>query len=325
VTAVYDCGDVLDRFVHEEHLTRDLARIDVTTILRPASAGGLLQQDDGTAGSERRRLSFEWQEDQLICRGPQPAVAAIANILDAWRQHGLHQISCTMQQIESSIDLVKEIGLQGGEIVAPPLREVPESPAFAADGVFRHRRTNAPIQVQSATFTERRAPVYMTVLDRASVERLKAFVQRNPRANLKMSPKVTLFQGQEASIQDLIQRPYVVGLRARDHEFYEPQIQIVSEGSQFRLAAIGNAETGRVRLQIGIVDSRITDVAVATVVRGPNEKPLSVQVPSVERRAYDVSADLPSGESLLMQPLEVTPGHRRSYIIITATIFSPAE
>ncbi len=324
-TTVYDCSVVLDRFVREQHLSRDLARKSITDILMPANAGALLDDEQGTA-RERRRLSLEWQDDRLICRGPQPVVAAIAYVLDTWQQHGLQQICCFIEEIESSIDVVKELGLQGGEIIAPPLPEAPQSPAFAADGIFRRRRTNTTIQVRSATFTERRTPVYMTVLDRASVERLRSLVWRDARANLKMSPRVTLFQGQEASIQVLSQAsPFAVGLRAKDYEFYEPQFQTVSEGSQFRLAAVGNAETGHVRLQLGIVDSRIADVAVATVVRGPNEKPLSVQVPSVERRACDVSAELPSGASLLLQPLEERRDRRRNYIVITATILTFSE
>jgi hypothetical protein len=60
-------------------------------------------------------------------------------------------------------------------------------------------------------------------------------------------------------------------------------------------------------------------------VGGPNERPLSVQVPSIVRRACTASAELTSGESLLLHPLEEKPGHRRNYIVITATIISSVE
>jgi hypothetical protein len=117
----------------------------------------------------------------------------------------------------------------------------------------------------------------------------------------------------------------VVGLRSDGKQPPTPQIKIVPEGSQFRLVAVANAQTDRVRLQIGIVDSRITDVTTATVVAGPNEAPLSVQVPSIERHAYNVSAELSSGESLLLHPLEETSDHRRSYIVITTRIIPHDE
>ena len=77
------------------------------------------------------------------------------------------------------------------------------------------------------------------------------------------------------------------------------------------------------RLNIGIGDSRIIDVTTARTVSGPGQKPLSVQIPTVENRAYNVTAELASGDSLLLHPLEDTARHRRSYILITPRIVTP--
>jgi beta-lactamase regulating signal transducer with metallopeptidase domain len=348
VTVVYDCGAVLDRFVREEHVTREVARLEIISILKPSNAGPLSQYSsaDGdaptTEGADReqtgmpradkptvttggtRELSCEWQEDRLVCRGPQPVLASISNALKAWQEHGLLQISCSVQQIESSIDVLNKLGIQGGQVVSPTDGDELELPESAGDAAFRPQR-GAAVQVRSATLTERRTPVYLKVLDPASVQRLRTFVQGDARASLLMSPKVTVFQGQPASIYDLVHRPYVVGLHSTGEEAPAARLKTVAEGLQYRLLAFANAETDRVRLQIGIVDSHVTDMTFTTVVGGPDDRPLTVQVPSFERRAYSVSAELSTSESLLLHPLEETAGHRRRYIVVTAMILTLGE
>jgi hypothetical protein len=323
VTVSYDCGALLDRCMRDEKVPRDGARTMIRSLLMLSYFGPVENQERETS-DKCRKLACEWQEDQLVCHGPQNVVTSTSNRLNAWCNHGLQQISCEVQHIESPIDVLNKLGIPGGEIVSAEGKEL-EPAALTTDFIFRRRQTDSPFDVRAATSIQWQYPIYLKALDGAAVQRLRTFVQGVPRANLRYSPKVTVFQGQQAFIQEVIWRPFVVGLRSTGDEDPTPQIKIVPEGSTFSLVAIADAQTGRVRLHINIADSRIIDVTTATAVTRPDGKPLSVQVPSVENRSYNVAADLASGESLLLHPLEETAKHRRSYILITARIVTPVD
>jgi len=323
VTVVYEGGALLDRFERDEKVSRDGARTMISSTLTPWKFTAAPGAETGKS-DKSRRLTCVWQDDQLVCHGPPNVVTATTRLLNAWCNHGLQQISCEFQRIESPVDVVNKLGIPGGDIVSAEGNKL-EQATPATDSLFRRRQTDSPFDVRAITSIEWQYPVYLKVLDGASVQRLREFVQGDRRASLKMSPKVTVFQGQQAFIQDVVRRPFVVGLKSADGEAPTPQIKIVPEGSSISVVAIANAQTGRVRIQIGIGDSRIIDVSTATAASGPNDKPLSVQIPTVENRAYNIAAELASGESLLLHPLEETTKHRRSYILITPRIVTPAE
>lgn len=324
LTTIYRLGALLDRFMREEKVSRDEGRTMISSLLMPRNSNAAKKSESATPDDTHLPL-LVWEGDNLLCSGPQTFAASTVNLLNAWRDFGLQQICCDVQHIESSVDVLNKLGIAGGEIVSPAGRQEVEVPPFTTDSEFHRPQAGASFDVRSATSIERQYPMYLKVLEGASVQRLKTFVQGDARANLRMSPKVTLFQGQQACIQDTVQRPFVVGLHSNADQAPTPQIKVISEGSRIWLLAIADAQTGRVRLQIGIGDSRIIDVATATAVAGPDGKPLSVQIPSVENRAYNISAELASGESLLLHPLEETAKHRRSYILITARIVTPVE
>ncbi len=321
VTVSYDARAVLDRFEQDERCPRDAARVMISSILTPTNFGDPRGTENQTA-DKHRRLRCEWQEDLLVCQGQPSLVTSTTNLLNAWCKHGLQQICCEIQHIESPSDALTNLGIVGGEIISAEGNKL-EPPEFLTDSVFHKSQTGSAFDVRSATSIERQYPIYLKVLNDAAMRRLRAFVQSDYRVSLKMNPKVTIFQGQQASIQNIVQRPFVVGLRSENGQAPTPQVRIVPQGSRFWLLAIADPQTNRVRMKIGIGDTRIIDVTTATAVAGPDGKPLRVQIPSVENRAYNVTAELSSGESLLLHPLEETAKHRRSYIVITPRIVTP--
>jgi hypothetical protein len=179
----------------------------------------------------------------------------------------------------------------------------------------------------------------MKRLDQDAVKRFIDFCQGHVNTNLLFAPKVTIFAGQQAQISDEVHRPFVVGLRSVAEAIpaekektnstppkIEPQLAIVSEGYSIQLSAYEHSPSKLVHLDWEIVESRIRDVAVGTVGQGEGKPPLSVQIPSVERRVCTASASLNSGESLLVHALEGgAKDRRRKYLVITPRVLDESK
>ncbi|MDB5388510.1 MAG: type and secretion system protein, partial [Planctomycetaceae bacterium] len=87
--------------------------------------------------------------------------------------------------------------------------------------------------------------------------------QGDSRTNILFAPKVTLFNGQQATVEDTLNRPFVIGQTPVVGAFsvaFTPNIQFFSEGVHLRVNAVISADRRYVRLSL-VPDFRsITDV-----------------------------------------------------------------
>jgi general secretion pathway protein D len=87
--------------------------------------------------------------------------------------------------------------------------------------------------------------------------------QGDSRTNILFAPKVTLFNGQQATVEDTLNRPFVIGQTPVVGAFtvaFTPNIQVFSEGVHLRVNAVISADRRYVRLSL-VPDFRsITDV-----------------------------------------------------------------
>jgi len=91
---------------------------------------------------------------------------------------------------------------------------------------------------------------------------LQAF-EGNTRSNVLQAPKVTLFNGQNASVQDLTQRPFVTSIIPVVGDFaaaQQPVIVVLSEGTQLNVQAVVSSDRRFVRLTLVPFFSRIGPV-----------------------------------------------------------------
>ena len=91
--------------------------------------------------------------------------------------------------------------------------------------------------------------------------------QGDERANLMFAPKVTLFNGQQATVQSTVQRPFVTSLIPTVGFFsvgFTPQITTLSEGVTMQVQAVISADRRFVRLTVIPSFTNITDVFTFT-------------------------------------------------------------
>ncbi len=87
--------------------------------------------------------------------------------------------------------------------------------------------------------------------------------QVDERTNIMFAPKVTLFNGQSATVRSAVDRPFVTSLIPTVGFFsvgFTPQITVVSEGTTLQVSAVVSADRRFVRLTVSPVFQNLTDV-----------------------------------------------------------------
>ena len=174
------------------------------------------------------------------------------------------------------------------------------------------------------TVVERHMPQMFSTLSHAEMTELMRRVQNHSRIMLIRAPKVTLFNGQTATIQDTVQRPFVVGLQRislpGQPARHQPRIHVVTEGTTIRLRPVlhdGNC----VRLNCWLSLSSVRNVETTSIPRGAGEEPLALQVPEVASIHVDTSLDMKLDETLLIGGLQQrdTNGKTQGMMVMLTT------
>lgn len=145
------------------------------------------------------------------------------------------------------------------------------------------------------------------------------------RSNVLQAPKVTLFNGQAASVRDVSQRPFVTSLVPVVGDFaaaHQPVVVVLSEGTSLGVQAVVSADRRFVRLtlvpffsQIGDVDTFTfegsTTTDTGTNVVDPDGQPgvdnartttqgTTVQLPTFSFTTVSTTVSVPDGGTVLL-------------------------
>lgn len=201
-----------------------------------------------------------------------------------------------VQTIESVREIGKHEALVG-------LIDGPRGSLFSSESLLQE---NIPFQptFQAHQGLIQSCPVFDTTLTDQQARDLIHTAQSHARSNIMFGPKVTLFTGQKASIQDLTQKPFVTNMRPADDigSEMEPVVEMVGEGIQIEIIA-DVTEKMEVELQAVVNLSQIQKVELANLPFASAENPkasVTVQVPSVNRTVIRSNVRLSDGQSLLI-------------------------
>jgi general secretion pathway protein D len=151
--------------------------------------------------------------------------------------------------------------------------------------------------------------------------------QGDDRTNILQAPKVTLFNGQSANVNDQVTRPFVTSVIPVVGDFaaaYQPVIVVLNEGTMLNVQAVVSADRRFVRLtlvpffsQIGDVDTFTFDGSVTTnsgtVVQDPTNpdqnvtqgqsrtvQGTTVQLPTFAFTSVTTTVSVPDGGTVLL-------------------------
>jgi hypothetical protein len=249
--------------------------------------------------ADRSPLTSTIKGTTLSATAPVALHEALHRAVDAWNENGLTQIAVETRFLSSNRDLVSDLGVSWQFLEAFSAERENAFPTAGQDG--------GPV-VHAEARVDEYLPLVVSTLNEVQTAQLLDIAQGDARTNVLNAPKVTIFNGMEATIADCVQRPFVVGVFQRAPGATEPKIVVLEEGTKIKVRAVQGQK--KVHLQASLDMKSLGDVTtISTSYRGAQ---VSIQVPSVNRRCIDVGADLEDGQTLLVG--SIPTGKQQGYL-----------
>ena len=202
-----------------------------------------------------------------------------------------------------------------------------QGPTVDLDMVFdQNDAYNSAIPMFGAYDAGTAAQFGFAILSDIEVFFLLEVAQGDTRSNVLTAPKVTLFNGQTASVSDLSQRPFVTGLSPVVGDFavaHQPIIVVLGEGTTMSVQAVVSDDKRFVRLTMVPFFSRIGEVEEFTfdgetttssgeTVLDPDGNPVNrdnavtttrgttVQLPTFNFTSVSTTVSVPDGGTVLL-------------------------
>jgi len=229
-------------------------------------------------------------------------------MLQAWEQSGPEwQISIECHVIHADLQVARGIDWTRDGVVpasddrgSDPGTLRAESIEFPDEFLFDGSKDFA---FESRDESVRSRPSIAAKISSFQAQLLLHRCRRDVTASALQAPKVTLFNGQHAVIQDEVQRPFVTGIRPGVGAVkLEPIIETIAEGWRMELLA-EVTEAEQIDLRCVLTQSEIEKVEMANLPFLAEETPstnLTVQVPSVTRSTVRSSVRLARNQCLLI-------------------------
>ena len=250
------------------------------------------------------------ESNRLLIHAPESLHKELNQQLRAWEQSGLKQISIEVRFVELSADVLAHSSITWNTLeadVAPPLESDFETLSDSGKPV-----------VKSSAIIEEYFPVRVTTLTPAQEAQFIQAAQGDSRSNIMFAPKVTLFNGQRATISDLVQRPFVIGLKKQEGGQLHPRIKAIDEGRNLTLRPVVSASGDEISLKGLFELSQIVDVNLFTTpVAG---KEAVIQIPRVHRQRISVASQLKDQQCLLVCIPPTFQQKQFQYVILKAHI-----
>jgi beta-lactamase regulating signal transducer with metallopeptidase domain len=305
VTRTYDVAKVLQRIAEDER-TIDAAQVLKCVVI--SFLGGYEPDRDHPATAKMKpgyaeRVAIDGATLRVDAR---PGVhAEIERSLQAWEQGGLVQICIETRFITDERDIASALGVSWDYLEAS---EDDHGEVFSSES-----NGGAPV-VRAKAGVSDYVPITVANLGSEQAHQFIEAAQQGRRANLVQAPKITLINGQRASVFDVTHTPFVVGLEKGKGE-RRAKVDVIDEGIKLTFCATQDGDASKIRLEARAELSEISDVRTATTLLAG--KPNTIQLPRVKRCRIDVCSEVADGDSLLVGCIPTYEQNRFFYLLLT--------
>ena len=243
---------------------------------------------------------------------------AIEHLLNGVERSGLCQVTIECRLMSVTDNVINKLGWLDDTILSALRNGGSHRSQFQSETLLQaHAPFEPGFQVQQGMIQS--CPVFDSTITEQQAHELVESAQSDYRSNIMFAPKVTVFNGQIASIEDFIQRPFVTSMRLADDAGHkmEPVVEMVGEGTQIELIADVTEEI-EIELQAIVNLSHIQKVELANLPFASPDNPkanVTIQVPSVNRTLIRSSVRLSRDQSLLIAVPQVfsADGDKKDY------------
>jgi type II secretory pathway component GspD/PulD (secretin) len=229
-------------------------------------------------------------------------------------QGGLCQICVGSRLVSARWDIASTVGVSWRYLEAFSADREEELPSQSTTGM--------PV-VRADAAVDDYLPVAVAVLDERQAHSFLNAAQADVRANTMQAPKVTFINGQEATLFNGTQRPFVVGIESARSGAERAKIAVIDEGLKLTLRASQLAKSKKTRLQGRVELSEIGDVRAVSTEHLSQLR--TIQIPRARRCRVDVSSELQEGQSVLIGIIPSYERKRFLYVLLTVhLVLNPA-
>lgn len=327
-----DARAALERIVREEQVTREEAERYLQAfvwMLVPQASDKQSYVSDSTDSREGHTIvlggtepAMKYFGDRMFVLSAPQFHARVQQIVDRVARHGTRQLVVSTRIISVPAERFAKLDLNW--TIAANARDTTASHAAAArlhgtstSGDASVRGWVVPDTVSPPALpwefqdVADQSPTLMSVLDRTAAKKLIEEAQRDRRANILQAPKVTVFNGQDATIIDAVQRPFVVSVAEKT---LEPILRTVSEGLRLRIQPVFDDSVDEIKLTCDILLNEITEVNTLTFKHesSPSNGGVTLQVPQIAAQRLAVNnLTIPTASSLLVAGVPATQGKQK--------------
>lgn len=312
---------------------QELLSWELNFLADPAQMSTGATREDAVAAELAEKPSAELvrQEDAwvVLARGPADVQRRMERAVHAWNRSGLGQVTIETRIATSPHNVLDQAGIAWDDIITSPLQRNQNAEVSANANPMEPREENSSNKpsVSAVASVEEHVPMMLKVLSPAELKRFMQFHQTETRSNMLVAPKVTLLNGQRASISSSTQRPFVTGLKqtgsSQPDEGFKPQIDIVEEGFNLSLGVELAPQHNATDIVAGFDLIGIQDVQVFSTKLSGQET--TVQVPRVSHLRLNTTVRLLDHHTLLCCIPPTYDRKEYSWVLLTPRVLKDEE
>lgn len=287
---VYEVTEVLEIIAKEEQLSEEVARKVLLGLVK-------YQLDvqnhayQHVAEPQIQAVANFCEDNELMVCAPESLHEEIGILFKSWTKSGIGQIVLESIELTTSVDIAAQAGIEWTTIEGytaaepnPKLKHLAES-------------EDMPV-IQASAVVQEYFPVRVATLTDKQKIQLIQVAQSNAQGHNAFGPKVTLFNGQKVLLNNLVYRPFVIGVHKNEAGLLKPKIKVIADGMSISFRPVLTTDQSAVHVDGFIQQSEISDIK--TLSTHISEKEVTIQVPRVEQKRIRVSANLKNKQSLLI-------------------------
>ncbi|MDA8563081.1 hypothetical protein N9L06_01375 [Mariniblastus sp.] len=249
---------------------------------------------------------------QLIVNETPERVEQIQKAIDNARELGFDQIIAETRFLETNQDQIKTLGIEWEQVKSEASANAIPSVVFDHSGKqskFESPSLKLPTRegIHAVSHIDHSAPVLFSVVSEMELQRIIKLSASREHISMLHAPTVTMFNGQDAEISDVSQRPFVTGVKDAkatngNSTGKEAIISIFEEGTRMRVKPVLKENT--IELDCHVQLREISDVKTVHVSHDPKTNSgTSIQVPTIVATNVEVKRSISLGDTLLLEML----------------------
>lgn len=313
ITRTYPADDILKRMRVELNanesqarkiLTEHLSRSAVPVASRSSHSRLVPPPGAVETVSDSGSVILTWDGDDVMVTGKAEEHAPVVQLLRAFRDYGFESILIETRVINGPMASAQKLSADWRVLdLGIPVDDLETRSDLGTTSLGVADEENVHIRGQSQSIVEKHYPALMALEDSASLLPFLNQAQSDPRTNLMFAPKVCVWNGQQATIQDSIHRPFVVGQKLENQKLV-PVCRMYQEGWLLRVQP-KLQKNNRVQLNLNLLLSEIRSVDSLTLPNSRQQMGLTVQIPEIASTKIRTDVDMQIGQTLLIGGLSI--------------------